>query len=72
MLPTDEKKLLIDRINSADSKGRLEVVVSLVPLQLNGERYQIANVLDDLFWYVDFPALTLEYCKEWMIKRVHA
>lgn len=72
MLPANEKQVLIDRINSADSKERLEVVVSLIPLQPNGERYQVAAGLDDLFWCTDFPTLALECCKEWMIKRVLA
>ena len=70
MLPADEKQLLIDRINSADSKERLEVVVSLIPLQPNGCRYQIANVLDDAFWYTNYSEIKLDALKSWMLERV--
>ena len=72
MLPIESKQQLIERINNAQTKERLEEVVALIPLQPNGHRYQVANVLEDLFWYIDFPALTLDYCKDWMLKRVVA
>jgi hypothetical protein len=65
------KDLLISQINAAQTKADLEDVVNNIPKQDNGEKPQIARVLDDSFWYTDFN-LTLDEHKEWMIKRVLA
>jgi hypothetical protein len=71
IVPTFKTKIFWD-IVEADSKERLEKVASLIPLQPNGHRYQIANVLDDAFWHANYFDITLESIKDLMLKCVVA
>ena len=66
------KDALIFAIGKTDSQEQIKRVVESIPKQVNGARYQVANVLEDWFWYIDTVLTDLDTCKNWMIKRVVA
>ena len=66
------KDALIFAIGKADSQEQIKRVIESIPKQVNGTRYQVANVLEDWFWYIDTILTDLDVCKDWMIKRVVA
>ena len=66
------KDALIFAIGKAENVESIKRMVESIPKQVNGARYQIANVLEDWFWYIDTVLVDLSACKDWMIKRVVA
>lgn len=64
------KDALVFAIGKAKRREDIEGIVESIPLQPNGVRYQVANVLDDAFWYTTYSEITLDALKDWMIKRV--
>lgn len=55
------------KIKNAKSTQQLKNIVNSIPKQANGERCQIANILDDAFWYINIT--TFEMQQKFMLSR---
>jgi len=61
-------KNIENQIINAKNDIELEKIIENIPRQQNGEKFQIARILDDAFWYIDLT--TFESKQKFMLKRL--
>lgn len=61
---------LANKIQNATSTKELELIVSEMPKQENGNRTELAGILADTFWYHDLQ--TVDQQKSFMLRRVNS
>jgi len=61
---------LSSKIENATSTEELELIVASIPKQENGNRSQLAGVLENTFWYCDLNTVAKQ--KTFMLTRVNS